>query len=156
MAGLNIIFAVLTWIAMFLIIPSKKIKRLLPVGFLAAGLLFAAQYTAITLNLIRYTKAIFYMAGMPLFQFLYAFAYGILLIHFMKKEWVRKIPVLIIFTLINEVITFILNIAGILEFLNRYNFWVDTVLTFAAFSIGVWMAEGLWKDRIYQDESYAR
>lgn len=155
MSILNVIFAALAWIAMFALIPLKRIKTLYPVGFVAVGLLFAAQYIAISLGLIRYTTAIIFLARIPFFHYVYAFAYGILLIHFMRREWVKKLPVILGFALINLLLTYIIHQQGVVVFDGRYNFFIDLIITFATFCLGVWIAEGLWKDRIYEEEAYA-
>ena len=147
---INPIYAVVAWIVMFVFIDTKRIKELMPIGFLAIGLFFIAQQFLLYLNLLKYDKALVFFFGIPFFQLFWAFAFGILMASYMKPVWNEKLPIILLFTIVNELQFYFAQIIGNLTTMNGYNIWIDMIATFAGFSLAVWVGEGLFKDRIYR------
>lgn len=146
---INPIYALVFWAILFALIDIKRIKTLIPVGLLAVSLLFFSQEVLISLGLMRYQKGLVIIMGIPMFQFFWAFAAGILLINYMPEEWARKLPVILIFSLVVQLLAYIAQLVGNLQLLGAYNNGYDLLLNFIGLSFGVWVAEGLFKKQIY-------
>lgn len=71
----------------------------------------------------------------------------------MKKEWIKKLPRILALVVINEILVSIAMSLDALSFLKGFNIFYDFILTFVTFSLGVWIAEGLFKNRIYSGET---
>lgn len=137
---------------MFMLLPWDRIKQLIPIGLLATALILVSQFAAISIGLLRYNKALVFVLGIPLFQLFWAFAFGILLINYMKKPWINKLPIIALFTFISVSLGYLNTLVGNMNYLNGYNFLYDLVVTFGVFTFGVWLSEILFGDRIYSED----
>lgn len=146
---INVIFTVLTWGAIFLLIKPNRIRDLLPAGILAGILLFIGEQVFIHLGLIRFHAALIPLAGVPLFNILWGVGGGILVMAYMKREFSQKFIMILLFTAVNEVLTYIAIQVGNLSFLGKYNTMYDTFMNLVFLLLFVQIAEGLFGKRIY-------
>ena len=149
---INPVYAIIVWVVMLLLIKPKRIWELAPIGILASMLIFVGQQSLFSLNLLRYNKGLIILAGIPLFQYFWAFAFGIIMINYMQQEWHKKLPIIALFAIISVLHGYIASTIGNLSYLNGFNVLYDLGLTFLVFSFGVWIAEGMFKERIYSKE----
>lgn len=144
---INLIYTVLHWVILLLVLDLQRIKQLAPIGLIAVVILLVPQTIAISLGLFEYPKDIFKIFGQPFFQYPAIFAYGILLISFMKEPWLKKLPIIAIFTIITEIELYIASLTGNFKLIN-WSYWLDLILTFAGYCLGVWLAERMFKKRL--------
>jgi hypothetical protein len=150
---INPIYALLTWVIVFVLIKPKRILELLPVGIIAAILLFAVQLVLISLNLIKFSKGWILVSGIPLLNPLWGAAAGIIVLNYMKEDFSKKTPLILFFSAISEITTYIASQVGNISFIGRYNVFYDYILTFAMLLILTQISEGLYGNRIYKSEA---
>ena len=145
----NVINAVVAWVVVFLTVKPERIKQLLPVSLVAIVVLFLVEQFLIYLGLIRFNAGFMKIAGIPLFHFLWAAAGGIFVMNFIKEEFGKKLPLILVFTFLAEIFQFFAVASGNFSLLGRYTYIVDIPLTFGALLVFVWLSEGLFGKRVY-------
>lgn len=148
-SSINIIYAIFIWIIVFVLIKPNRIKELLPIGFLGAIILFLVQLTLISLNLIKFNKSVFDIASIPLFNPIWGAGAAILVMNYMKQDFLRKIPVLLFFTTISMLASYFAVEVGNISFLGKYSYFYDTVLNFFVLLVLAQTSEGLFGNIIY-------
>ncbi len=146
---INIIYALFLWVVVFLLIKPYRIKELLPIGILGAFLLFSVQLTLISLNLLKFNNGVFYIYGIPLFNPVWGAAAAILVMNYMKQNFLWKIPTLLLFTAIATTTTYFALDVGNISFLGKYNIFYDAVLNFFVLLILTHISEGLFGKTLY-------
>lgn len=146
---LHPIFASISVIAMFMLIKWDRIKQLFPIGVLSMVLLLIFQESTISLNLLKYEPDVAMILDIPVFQYIWAFATSILLISFIEEDWLKKVPVIVAFSVYSIILAFIADTFQDIHYLNGFNLFYDLGLTLTVFSFGVWLSEGLFKERIH-------
>lgn len=146
---INVLFVPLLWGVVFILIKPQRIRELLPVGVIAAIILFVTQLLLISLNLIRFEKAWIFVLGVPLFNPLWGAAAGILVMNYMKESFSKKIPLLFFFSAIAEAAAYAAVRAGNLSFFGEYTLMHDFIVSFVALLVLTQISEGLYGERIY-------
>ena len=149
---INPIFAVLLWVVVFVLIKPKRVLELLPIGIIAAILLFTVQVVLISLNLIKFGKGWILVSGIPLFNPLWGAAAGIIIMNYMKEDFSKKIPLLLFFTALSEVAAYIAIRVGNMSLVGSYSIFYDYILSFAMLFILTQISEGLFGNRIYKTD----
>lgn len=149
---INPIYAVVTWVAVFILVKPQRIKELLPVGIIAGIILFVVQLILISLSLIQFNKGWIMVSGVPLLNPLWGAAAGILLMNYMKEEFSKKFPLLVLFTVIVEIAAYIAIKVGNMSFLGNYNALFDSVINLVMLLLLTQFSEGLYGKRIYQSK----
>lgn len=149
---INVIYAFSLWVLVFLLIKPQRIKELLPVGVIAAIILFSVQFILISLGLIKFNKAWIFILGVPLLNPLWGAAAGILVMNYMKQDFSKKIPMLLFFSIISEAAAYIAVRVGNLSFLGNFNVFYDFILAFVSLLVLTQISEGLYKERIYKTD----
>lgn len=147
---INPIFAILTWVVVFALIKPKRVLELLPIGIIAAILLFAVQLVLISLNLIKFNKGWILVSSVPLFNPIWGAAAGIIIMNYMKQDFSKKIPLLIFFSAVSEIAAYIAIAVGNMSFIGQYSVFYDYILSFAMLLILTQISEGLFGNRIYK------
>ncbi|MEG6523205.1 hypothetical protein [Desulfotomaculum sp. 1211_IL3151] len=147
---INPIYAIVLWVLVFVLIKPQRIKELLPIGIIAAAILFMVEYVLISLGLIQFNKGWVLVAGVPLLNPLWGAAAGILVISYMKDDFSKKIPILLFFTIIAEIASYVAIKVGNLSFLGNYSILYDFLLNFVVLLILTQICEGLYGKRIYK------
>lgn len=149
---INVVYAVVLWIVVFVLIKPNRIKELLPIGFLGAITLFAVQLILISLGLIRFNKSVFDIASIPLFNPIWGAAAAILIMNYMKQDFIKKVPIILFFTSISMLASYYAAKVGNISYIGKYNFFYDAVLNFFAILLLAQISEGLFGDIIYKNK----
>jgi len=89
------------------------------------------------------------VAGIPFFNLVWGIADGILVMNYMRKDFAAKLPILLLFTIVAEVFTYIALQVGNLSFLGNYNMAIDFAANFVFLIFFVTVSEGLFGRRIH-------
>ena len=148
---INVLFAIIVWVAVFILIKPQKIKLLLPVGMLSAIILFGVEIYFISLGLHKYTNPFLPIAGIPLFHLIWGAGSGIIFMEYMKKEFSKKLVIIMFFTIITGVFAYISDMVGNHSNLRGFNDIDHFVLNFFTLSVLAWASEGLFGKQIYEN-----
>lgn len=146
---INVIFAILVWAAGFIIIKPKKVIELWPIALLAALVLFGTELFFTSLNLYKFNNPFLPIAGIPLFHLIWGAGSGLIFIYFMKKEFGKKLAIILMFTVIVEIFGYFSFQVGNHSMFGNFNRVYHSVEDFIVLSFLVWIAEGMFKKRIY-------
>ena len=148
---INVIFAVIVWVAVFLLIKPQRIKALLPVGFLAAILLFGVEIFFSLLGLHKFNNPLLPVAEIPLFHLVWAAGSGIIFVNYLKKEFSKNLIIIFFFTVLTEVFTYISDTVGNHSNLGNFNDIYHFIVDFTTLAVLAWASEGLFKERIFSN-----
>jgi uncharacterized SAM-binding protein YcdF (DUF218 family) len=146
----HLFYFVATWVFVFIFIKPKRIKELIPIAVLGVIALTIVDVYVTSLNLYQYNKPLVNVLGAPLFHLLWGGGAAIVYIHYMKPGFNRKLVNVILFTIITLALEFIAEKAGVSQRLGSYGYLHSALLDFAALVILLWIAEGLYGNRIYK------
>ena len=145
----GIIFAIIVWSFVFLFIKPHRTKQLLPIAIFSAMVLFAAEYFLISLKLFRFNNPLIPIGGIPLFHLIWGAGSGLVFIHYMKKEFIKKLVLIAFFTIITLLFeTFSLTI-GASSQLNGFTTFHSAIVDILMLALLIGVSESLWGDRIY-------
>lgn len=145
-----LIFAVVVWAAVFLLIKPQRIKELLPIGLIAAIVLYVIGSLLISLDVVKFKQDIFFFARQPIFYLLWGAGSGILLMNYIEKEFSKKIPLVILFALGALAFEHVAEILGAYKHVEKFTFTLTFIVNIFALSLLVWVSEGLFGDRIHK------
>ena len=148
---INIIFAIIVWLAVFILIKPQRIKALLPLGMLAAIVLFGVELYFKSLGLHKYNNPFLPVAGIPLFHLFWGAGSGIIFINYMKREFSKKLIIIMLFTILTGIFAYISDMIGNHANLKGFNDFYHIILNFATLSFLTWASEGLFGKRIYEN-----
>lgn len=148
-----VIYFVISLIVVIIFIKPKRIKELLPVSVLSALILFLIEFTLIKLEVYRFNNPIVSVAGVPLFLLLWGAISGMVVMQLMKKEFLLKLIIIILLTLSVLGLEAISEYIGAASHLGKFNNVIEAYFDFLTIVLLVWISEGLWRDRIYKQES---
>ncbi len=146
----HLFYFVVTWMYVLIFIKPKRIKELIPVAVLGIIGLTAVDVYITSLNLYQYNNPLVNVLGAPLFHLLWGGGAAIVYIHYMKPGFNRKLLNVILFTLITLALEFIAEKAGVSQRLGSYSMLHSGMLDFATLVVLLWVAEGLYGNRIYK------
>lgn len=146
----HIFYFVVTWVFVFIFIKPKRIVELIPVAILGIlGLTIVDVYIT-SLGLYQYINPVVNVLEAPLFHLLWGGAAAIVFVHYIKPGFNRKLVHVIFFTIITLALEFIAEKAGVAQRLDNYSILHSAVLDFSALVVLLWIAEGLYGNRIYK------
>lgn len=148
---INVVFAIIVWAAVFLLMKPQRIKALLPIGLLAAIVLFGAEMYFLSLGLHKYNNPFLPIAGIPLFHLTWSAGSGIIFAHFLKKEFSKKLVIIFIFTVLTMLFGYISDTVGNHTNMGSFNDVYHFILDFFILGVLAWVAEGIFKERIYSN-----
>ena len=143
----NVYFSILIWLFAFAVIKPARIKTLLPAGLLAALILYCTAFFFGTLGAYGFINPFLSVMGVPFFLIVWGFGVGIVLMHYMPKEFYKKLIVIAIFTLVSRLADYFALLTG---YHVHYNFkWYNVIIQdFAAISLVVFLSEGVLRKKI--------
>lgn len=147
---LYLIFAVIVWGAIFVLIKPERIKELLPIGLIAAIILYLVGSVLISLGVISFKKDIFFFARQPVFYLVWGAGSGILLMNYIKEEFGKKVPLVILFAMAALVFEHIAELVGSYKHIEKLTFTLTFIINIFALSLLVWVSEGLYGNRIHK------
>jgi uncharacterized SAM-binding protein YcdF (DUF218 family) len=146
----HLIYFAVTWIFVLIVIKPKRIIELIPIAVLGViGLTIVDVYIT-TLNLYQYNNPLVNVLEAPLFHLLWGGGAAIIYVHYMKPGFNQKLVRVILFTLITLALEFIAEKAGVSQRLGSYGLLHSALLDFGTLVILLWVAEGLYGNRIYK------
>lgn len=137
----------LIWIYILIFIKPYRIKQLLPVGILSTLILFCTALFFKTFNLYGFINPFLPVLGVPLFTLIWGFGTGIVVIHYMPREFYKKLVLISIFTVISRLVDFLALLTGY-HFHNNFQWYHVIIQDFVAISFLVFLAEGIFGKRI--------
>ena len=146
----HLIYFVVTWMFVLIFIGPKRTKELIPIAVLGVIGLTVVDVYITSLNLYQYNNPLVNVLGAPLFHLLWGGGAAIVYIHYMKPGFNRKLVNVIFFTLITLALEFGAEKAGVSQRLGSYGFLHSGLLDFATLVVLLWVAEGLYGNRIYK------
>jgi hypothetical protein len=149
-AGLiHIIFAVFVWGFALIFVKPKRIKELIPIAILGFVILFISEEFLITLDLYKFNKPWIPIFGIPLFHLIWGAGSGIVVLHYMRKDFARKIIILLFFTIVTLAFEFVAESVGAATHLGKFTEIHDVFEDFIILVLLVFISEGIWGERIY-------
>ncbi|MHB1395140.1 MAG: hypothetical protein ACYCYE_19230 [Clostridia bacterium] len=148
----HVFYFAITWIFVFIFIKLKRIKELIPIAVLGVMALTIVDVYITSLNLYQYNNPVVNVLGAPLFHLLWGGGAGIVYIHYMKPGFTHKFVNVILFTMITLALEFMAEKAGVAQRLGSYSYLHSALLDFAVLVILLWVAEGLYGNRVYKKQ----
>lgn len=146
---INIIDAVIVWLAVFIIVKPKRAKELLPVAVLSMLVLFGIEMFVQALELTKFNNPFLPVAGIPLFHLLWGAGSGIIFVYFMKKEFIKKAFIIFVFTFIAGIFGYISEKIGNHSHMGNIHDTYNYILDYLTLVFLIWAAEGLFMKSIY-------
>lgn len=146
---IDIIFTALALAAAILLVKPQRIKALLPVSLVGMIVLFGVDLFFTTLGLYRFINPLLPIAGIPLFHIAWGAGCAIVIMHYMKQEFGRKLVTIFFFTVLMGLFGYISEQVNGHTHLNDFNEVYNFILDFVALSFFVFLSEGLFRERIY-------
>ncbi len=146
----HVFYFAFTWVYVFIFIKPKRLKELIPMAVLGIIALMTVDMYIISLNLYQFNKPLIPIFGAPIFHLLWAGGAGIVYIHYMRPGFTRKFVNVVMFTIITMALEYIAEQAGVAQRLGGYSYLHSALLDFATLVVILWIAEGLYGDRIYE------
>lgn len=146
---INVIYAVIVWAAALIIIKPKRIVDLWPISILAALVLFGAELFFTTLDQFKFNNPLLPIAGIPLFHLIWGAGSGLVFIYFMKKEFGKKLVIILVFTIFVEIFRYFATQVGNHSMFGNFDLVHHFVENFIVLSFLAWVSEGMFKERIY-------
>ena len=147
---LNVLFAIIVWVAVFILLKPQRIKQLLPVAVLSVIVLFGVEVYFKSLGLHKYNNPFLPIAGIPLFHLIWGAGSGIIFVNYIKKEFSQKLIMILFFTILTGVFAYISDMVGNHSNLRGFNDLDHFVLNFFTLSFLIWASEGLFGKQIYE------
>lgn len=148
----HLFYFAFTWLFALIVIKPRGIKKLIPVAILSILALTLVDVYIISLGLYQFNKPLINVFGAPLFHLLWAGAAGMIFVYYMKPGFTRKFVTVVFFTIITLVLEFISEKAGVASRLGNYSILHSAFLDFATLVSLLWISEGLYGRRIYEDK----
>jgi len=148
---INLFYAIIVWVAVFILIRPQRIKSLLPVAFLSAIILFGVELYFKSLGLHKYNNPFLPVAGIPLFHLFWGAGSGMIFVNYMKKEFSKKLIIISFFAILTSAFAYGSDMIGNHVNLKGFNDMYHIILNFFTLSILIWVSEGLFGERIYKD-----
>jgi uncharacterized SAM-binding protein YcdF (DUF218 family) len=148
----HLFYLIVTWVFVFIFIKPKRIIELIPIAVLGIISLTLVDVYITSLGLYQYNNPLVNVLGAPIFHLLWGGGAGIIFIHYLKPGFNRKFVHVILFTIITLALEFIAEQAGVAQRLGNYGYLHSALLDFAALVILLWIAEGLYGNRIYKKQ----
>jgi len=146
---INIIYAAIVWVVALIIIKPKRIKELLPISILSALVLFVFEMFLHGLDLAMFNNPFLPIADTPFFHLIWGAGSGLIFVYFMKKEFKKKVLVILIFALLTGIFGFISEKVGNHNHLGNFNDLYNFMFDYVTLVFLIWIAEGLFMRRIY-------
>lgn len=146
----HVFYFAVTWIFIFIFLSPKRIKELIPIAVLGFVTLTIVDVYVTSLNLYQYNKPLLNIWGAPLFHLLWGGGAGIVFIHYSRPGFTRKFINVVLFTLITLALEFIAEKAGVAQRLGNFGVLHSVLLDFSSLVVLLWVAEGLYGNRIYK------
>jgi hypothetical protein len=145
----SLIFSVIVWIAVFLLVDIKRIKELWPVGLVSSALIFFLSLYLSSIGLARFSMGFLPIYGIPFFHLVWTFGAGIILINFMHGDFLKRASLIFFFGVIALALdVFSVAVGGHIHSSN-FNFLHSFIFILTRLIVFVWIAEGLFEERIY-------
>ncbi|MFZ5354097.1 MAG: hypothetical protein ACOZCL_15440 [Bacillota bacterium] len=149
----HVFYFAFTWALVFILIKPKRIIQLLPVAVLGILAITIVDVYIISLGLYKFNNPLANVWGAPLFHLLWAGAAAIILVNYMKEGFNRKAVIILFFTIVTLVLEYIAEAAGVAERLGKYSYIHSGLLDFVTLVVLLWVAEGLYGNRIYLNKN---
>ena len=147
----GLIYSIIVWGALFLLVDIKRIKDLWPVGLLSSVLFFVLSIYLDSIGLARFREGFLPLFGLPFFHLVWTFAAGILLVSFLQRNFARNALVVLLFSILGLALDVISVMVGGHVHSTNFNFIHSFIFILSRTVIFVWVAVGLFKEKIYEE-----
>lgn len=144
------IFFNVALLALLILVKPERVKKLWPCGLLGVIILFVTWQMLQALKLSWFVGGLMPIAGVPIVHLFWGFVSGILVVNFLPKEFIGKVYVIFMFTIISMIFEIVSehitnDHAHSPVFTEVHNF----VVNFVAIALLVLFSEGLFYNRIH-------
>lgn len=146
----HIFYFVITWLFVLIFIGPKRTKELIPVAVLGTVLLTVVDMFVVSLNLYQFNNPVVNVMGAPLFHLLWGGGAAVVFIHYTKPGFTRKLVNVLFFMIITLAFEYAAENAGVSQRLGSYSVLHSALLDFCILVVLLWIAEGLYGNRIYK------
>jgi hypothetical protein len=123
--------------------------RIWPIAILATLVLFGTELFFTTLNQYKFNNPFIPIYGIPLFHLIWGAGSGLIFVFFLKKEFWKKLVIILVFTIFVEIFEYISSQIGNHSMFGNYNIVYHFIQDFVILSFLAWISEGMFKERIY-------
>ena len=145
----DIIFSIIVWGVAFVLVKPKRVMEILPVSLVAMIILFGVDIFFTTIGLYRFNNPLLPIGGIPFFHLIWSAGGAIVIMHYMKKEFSKKLIMIFLFTIVSGLFGYISESVGGHTHLNNFNEVYNFVLDFVSLSFFIFVSEGLFGEKIY-------
>ncbi|NJD02233.1 MAG: hypothetical protein FIA99_06460 [Ruminiclostridium sp.] len=131
----------------------KRIKELFPTVILGFVVQFLTEEFLINAGLYQFPNAFLPIFGIPLCHLLWGAGGAIVVMYFIPRKFLKKLFVILIFTVITLMFEYIPEHVGKAEHLGKYNMILDAMQDYLSLIVLVFFSEGLFGKRIHPKDS---
>lgn len=121
-----IIYAVITWAAVFLLV-GRKLAYMWKPGLTGAGLMMLVDYFGTEYNLYNYPAGIFYLGKLPVFHIIGTYALSILYFNWLPSRWGQRVLYIIYVSALLLGLEAVMHSLGALVY-SRWKLWYSYFL----------------------------
>lgn len=146
----NLVWAITIWLAVFILVPLKRIRKLLPVVGITFIWFFFINYLFISWGYYRFTHIIISFLDVPLLQAMGGAGGGILLVNWLTPSPISKILMVIAASSFFSLSEYIFRQFNAFVYGNGFSPLISFVNSLAMISILVWLCLGVMgEENIY-------
>ena len=148
----HVVFMIIVWAYIFVFIKPNRIKDLLPIGIIALIVIFIIEEFVISLKLYQFNKPLINVLGTPFFNLIWGAGSGIVFMNYMKKEFLKQIPIVLFFALLTLGFEYIAEIAGVASHHGNYKEIHQFFIDFLALLLVKWISIGIFGNRLFKNQ----
>lgn len=146
----NLVWAIILWGAVFILIPVKRIKQLLPAAAVTFVWFFTVNYLFIGLGYYRFTHILISFLDVPLIQAVGGAGGGILLVNWLTPSPLSKLGMLLAASSFFSLSEYVFRLFGAFLYGHGFSPLLSFIHNLAMISILIWLClEAVGKENIY-------
>lgn len=135
----NLVWAIILWAAVFVLVPVKRIKQLLPAAAITFVWFFTVNYFFINLGYYRFTHVLISFLGVPLIQVIGGAAGGILLVNWLTSSPLSKLAALLAGGSFFSLSEYVFRLFGAFVYGHGFSPLISFIHSLAMISILIWL-----------------
>jgi hypothetical protein len=134
----NLVWAIILWLAIFIVIPLERIKQLLPAAAISFFFIFTVNHFFIVWGYYHFNHVIISVLGVPLIQAAGAAGGGLLLVNWLTPSPLSKILLAVGGSAYLSLSEYIFRQLGAFVYGNGFNPLLSFIHSLAMFSLLIW------------------